>query len=159
MAQNEIDNVKRAVWAIKGTWQKSHQSGFSEVEIMLVLEQITLITLTLSERILTHYSQFHITLILPECLLCEHKHITGLNPGMIPGWGSSNFPGSVPEWALCEPDQCCNGVFSDDVCYCVTVLPGVLEADQHSRRKICVNWNEAKIRELLTIRAEAETVR
>ncbi len=40
-----------------------------------------------------------------------------------------------------------------------TVLPGVLKADQRSHDEKCVNWNEAAIRELLTIRAEAEIVR
>ncbi len=38
-------------------------------------------------------------------------------------------------------------------------LPGVLKADQRSHDEKCVNWNEAAIRELLTIRAEAEIVR
>ncbi len=40
-----------------------------------------------------------------------------------------------------------------------SVLPVVLKADQHSHDEKCVNWNEAVIRELLTIRAEAEIVR
>ncbi len=26
---------------------------------------------------------------LPECLLCERKHVPGLIPGLIPGWGPS----------------------------------------------------------------------
>ncbi len=47
---------------------------------------------------------------------------------------------------------------SDDALYRSTVLPGVLKADQHSHDKKYVNWNEAAIRELLTIRAEAEIV-
>ncbi len=34
-----------------------------------------------------------------------------------------------------------------------------LKADQSSHDEKCVNWNEAAIRELLTIRAEAEIVR
>ncbi len=34
-----------------------------------------------------------------------------------------------------------------------------MKADQRSHDEICVNWNEAEIRELLTIRAEAEIVR
>ncbi len=42
---------------------------------------------------------------------------------------------------------------SNDALYRSTVLPVVLKADQY------VNWNEAAIRELLTIRAEAEIVR
>ncbi len=47
---------------------------------------------------------------------------------------------------------------SDDALYRATVLPGVLKADQHSHDENCVNWNEAAIRELLTICAEAEIV-
>ncbi len=47
---------------------------------------------------------------------------------------------------------------SDDALYRATVLPGVLKADQHSHDEKCVNWNEAAIRELLTISAEAEIV-
>ncbi len=45
---------------------------------------------------------------LPECLLCEHKHVPGLIPGLIRGWDLVTLPGSVPERALCEqkPDQC-----------------------------------------------------
>ncbi len=44
---------------------------------------------------------------LPECLLCERKHV----PGLIPGWDLVTLPGSVPERALCEqkPDQCRKG--------------------------------------------------
>ncbi len=38
-------------------------------------------------------------------------------------------------------------------------LPVVLKADQRSHDEKCVNWNEAAIRELLTIRAEAEIIR
>ncbi len=45
------------------------------------------------------------------------------------------------------------------VLYRSTVLPVVLKADQRSQDEKCVNWNEAAIRELLTIRAEAEIVR
>ncbi len=48
---------------------------------------------------------------------------------------------------------------SDDALYRSTVLPVVLKADQRSHDEKCVNWNEAAIRELLTIRAEAEIVR
>ncbi len=48
---------------------------------------------------------------------------------------------------------------SDDALYRSTVLPVVLMADQHSHDEKCVNWNEAAIRELITIRAEAEIVR
>ncbi len=48
---------------------------------------------------------------------------------------------------------------SDDALYRATVLPGVLKADQRSHDEKCVNCNEAAIRELLTIRAEAEIVR
>ncbi len=47
---------------------------------------------------------------------------------------------------------------SDDALYCSTVLPGVLKADQRSHNEKYVNWNEAAIRELLTIRAEAEII-
>ncbi len=32
----------------------------------------------------------------------------------------------------------------------MTVLPGVLKADQRSHNEKCVNWNEAAIRELLS---------
>ncbi len=48
---------------------------------------------------------------LPECLLCERKHVPGLIPGSIPGWDLVTLPGSVPERALCEqkPDQCRKG--------------------------------------------------
>ncbi len=45
---------------------------------------------------------------------------------------------------------------SDDALYHSTVLPVVLKADQCSHDEKCVNWNEAAIRELLTIRAEDE---
>ncbi len=45
---------------------------------------------------------------------------------------------------------------SDDALYRATVLPVVLKADQRSHDEKCVNWNEAAIRELLTIHAEAE---
>ncbi len=48
---------------------------------------------------------------------------------------------------------------SDDTLYRSTVLPGVLKADQRSHGEKYVNWNEAAIRELLTIRAEAEIIR
>ncbi len=48
---------------------------------------------------------------------------------------------------------------SDDALYRSTVLPVVLKADQRSHNEKYVNWNEAAIRELLTIRAEAEIVR
>ncbi len=48
---------------------------------------------------------------------------------------------------------------SDDALYHSTVLPVVLKEDQRSHNEKCVNWNEAAIRELLTIRAEAEIVR
>ncbi len=34
-----------------------------------------------------------------------------------------------------------------------------MKADQRSHAEKCVNWNEAAIRELLTLRAEAEIVR
>ncbi len=37
-------------------------------------------------------------------------------------------------------------------------LPVVLKADQRSHDEKYVNWNEAAIRELLTIRAEAEII-
>ncbi len=47
---------------------------------------------------------------------------------------------------------------SDDALYRSTVLPVVLKADQRSHEEKYVNWNEAAIRELLTIRAEAEIV-
>ncbi len=33
---------------------------------------------------------------LPECLLCERKHVPGLIPGLIPGWGPSNIAGFSP---------------------------------------------------------------
>ncbi len=48
---------------------------------------------------------------------------------------------------------------SDDALYRSTVLPGVLKADQRSHDEKYVNWNEAAIRALLTIRAEAEIIR
>ncbi len=48
---------------------------------------------------------------------------------------------------------------SDDALYRLTVLPVVLKADQRSHDEKYVNWNEAAIRELLTIRAEAEIIR
>ncbi len=48
---------------------------------------------------------------------------------------------------------------SDDALYRSTVLPVVLKADQRSHNEKYVNRNEAAIRELLTIRAEAEIVR
>ncbi len=51
--------------------------------------------------------------------------------------------------------MCC----SDDALYRLTVLPVVLKADQLSHDEKCVNWNEAAIRELLIISAEAEIVR
>ncbi len=47
---------------------------------------------------------------------------------------------------------------SDDALYRSTVLPGVLKADQRSHDETCVNCNEAAIRELLTISAEAEII-
>ncbi len=47
---------------------------------------------------------------------------------------------------------------ADDALYRSTVLPGVLKADQRSHDEKYVNWNEAAIRELLTIRAEAEII-
>ncbi len=33
---------------------------------------------------------------LPECLLCERKHVPGLIPGLIPGWDPSNIAGFSP---------------------------------------------------------------
>ncbi len=47
---------------------------------------------------------------------------------------------------------------SDDALYRSTVLTGVLKADQRSHDEKYVNWNEAAIRELLTICAEAEII-
>ncbi len=47
---------------------------------------------------------------------------------------------------------------SDDALYRSTVLPVVLKTDQRSHNEKCVNWNEAAIRELLTISAEAEII-
>ncbi len=47
---------------------------------------------------------------------------------------------------------------SDDALYRSTVLLGVLNADQRSHDEKYVNWNEAAIRELLTIHAEAEII-
>ncbi len=47
---------------------------------------------------------------------------------------------------------------SDDALYRSTVLPGVLKADQRSHDEKYVNWNEAAIRERLTIRAEVEII-
>ncbi len=47
---------------------------------------------------------------------------------------------------------------SDDALYHSTVLPGGLKADQRSHDEKCVNWNEAAIREILTICAEAEII-
>ncbi len=43
---------------------------------------------------------------------------------------------------------------SDDALYRSTVLLVVLKEDQCSHDEKCVNWNEAAIRQLLTIRAE-----
>ncbi len=121
-----------------------------------------------SGNVLIHWSPIHtarwsrkIARKLPECLLCERKHVPGLIPGLIPGWDLVTLPGSVPERALCEqkPDQCRKRVCrSDDALYRSTVLPGVLKADQRSHDEKYVNWNEAAIRELLTIRAEAEII-
>ncbi len=34
---------------------------------------------------------------LPECLLCERKHVPGLIPGLIPGWGPSNIHSNKKE--------------------------------------------------------------
>ncbi len=48
---------------------------------------------------------------------------------------------------------------SDDALYRSTILSGVLKAEQRSHNEQYVNWNEAAIRELLTIRAEAEIIR
>ncbi len=84
----------------------------------------------------------------------------GINSGIDPGWGPSNMPGSVPERALCEqkPDQCRKGcVVVIDALYRSTVLPGLFEGRRSHDEKY-VNWNEAAIRELLTIRAEAEII-
>ncbi len=47
---------------------------------------------------------------------------------------------------------------SDDALIVQQFYPGVLKADQHSHDEKYVNWNEAAIRELLTIRAEAEII-
>ncbi len=47
---------------------------------------------------------------------------------------------------------------SDDALYRSAVLPGVLKADQRSHDEKYVNWKEAAISELLTIRAEAEII-
>ncbi len=72
------------------------------------------------------------------------------------------MPGSVPERALCEqkPDQCHKGCVVVMTHFIVRLfLPVVLKADQRSHDEKCVNWNEAAIRELLTIRAEAEIIR
>ncbi len=50
-----------------------------------------------------HRSPFHtahwswkIARKLPECPLCECKHVPGLIPGLIPGWGPSNIAGFSP---------------------------------------------------------------
>ncbi len=54
-------------------------------------------------ELLLHYSPFHtarwsrkIARKLPECLLCERKHVPGLILGLIPGWGPSNIAGFSP---------------------------------------------------------------
>ncbi len=98
---------------------------------------------------------------LPECLLCERKHVPGLIPGLIPGWDLVTLPGSVPERALCEqkPDQCSKGCVVVMTHFIVRLFYRVfLKADQRSHDDKYVNWNEAAIRELLTICAEAEII-
>ncbi len=68
------------------------------------------VTELLSDRVvcnpwlwIIHLSPFHtarwsrkIARKLPECLLCERKHVPGLIPGLIPGWGPSNIAGFSP---------------------------------------------------------------
>ncbi len=64
------------------------------------------------------------------------------------------MPGSVPERALCEqmPDQCRKGCVVVMTHFIVRLFyPVVLKANQRSHNEKCVNWNEAAIRELLTI--------
>ncbi len=108
----------------------------------------------------------HCTLVPENCqkiagvLLCERKHVPGLIPGLIPGWDLVTLPGSVLERALCEqePDQCRKGCVVVMTHFIVRLLPGVLKADQRSHDERCVNWNEAAIRELLTICSEAEII-
>ncbi len=83
---------------------------------------------------------------LPECLLCERKHVPGLIPGLIPGWDLVTLPGSVPERALCEqkPDQCRKG--------CVVVMTHFIvrqfyrvfwrQINFHTRWKMCkLEWS------------------
>ncbi len=91
------------------------------------------------------------------CLLCERKHV----PGLIPGWDLVTLPGSVPERALCEqkPDQCRNECVVVMTHFVVQLFYRVFwrQINVHTMKK-CVNWNEAAIRELLTICAEAEII-
>ncbi len=58
---------------------------------------------TIEELTTLFYSPIHtarwsrkIARKLPECLLCERKHVPGLIPGLIPGWGPSNIAGFSP---------------------------------------------------------------
>ncbi len=97
---------------------------------------------------------------LPECLLCERKHVPGLIPGLIPGWDLVTLPGSVPERALCEqkPDQCRNECVVVMTHFIVRLFYRVFWRQINVHDEKCVNWNEAAIRELLTIRAEAEII-
>ncbi len=39
---------------------------------------------------------------LPECLLCERKHVPGINSGIDPGLGPSNIAGVMPNSDPCQ---------------------------------------------------------
>ncbi len=70
------------------------------------------------------------------------------------------LPGSVPERALCEqkPDQCRKGCVVVMTHFIIRLFYRVFWRQinvQHDEK--CVNWNEAAIRELLTIRAELKS--
>ncbi len=82
---------------------------------------------------------------LPECLLCERKHVPGLIPGLIPGWDLVTLPGSVPERTLCEqkPDQCRKGCVVVMTHFIVWLFYGCFEGrSTFTRRKICkLEWS------------------
>ncbi len=91
------------------------------------------------------------------CAFCVNANTSGIDPGL----GPSKLPGSVPERALCEqkPDQCRNECVVVMTHFVVQLFYRVFwrQINVHTMKK-CVNSNEAAIRELLTICAEAEII-
>ncbi len=94
---------------------------------------------------------------LPECLLCERKHVSGLIPGSIPGWGPSNIAEFSPRTSSVWTKARTNDVKADNTLI-MWLFYRVFWRQINVHTDKCIIWNKAEIRECLTIRIEAEIV-